>query len=65
VSRPSDALAEAAHQTSYNALILGLSGVALLVSDVGVANTMAASVLERRQEISLRRSAGCVATAGT
>jgi len=59
VSRPSAALAakEAANET-FNGLFIGLSGVALLVGGVGVANTMFISVLERRKEIGLRRALG-------
>jgi putative ABC transport system permease protein len=59
VSRPSDALAaKQATDTTLNALLLGLGGVALVVGGVGVANTMVISVLERRAEIGLRRSLG-------
>ncbi|MFD7549121.1 ABC transporter permease [Streptomyces sp. NPDC059816] len=59
VSRPSDALAaKAATDEGLTRLMLGLGGVALLVGGVGVANTMVISVLERRQEIGLRRSLG-------
>jgi len=59
VSRPSDALAaQAAVKGNYTALFLGLGAVALLVGGVGVANTMVISVLERRQEIGLRRALG-------
>jgi putative ABC transport system permease protein len=59
VSRPSDALAaQAAAQTTFTALLLGLGAVALLVGGIGVANTMVISVLERRAEIGLRRSLG-------
>jgi putative ABC transport system permease protein len=59
VSRPSDALAarDAADRT-LTAMLLGLGGVALLVGGVGVANTMVISVLERRNEIGLRRALG-------
>ncbi|WP_425322717.1 ABC transporter permease [Actinoplanes ianthinogenes] len=59
VSNPSDALKpkRAANQT-FNALLLGLGAVALLVGGIGVANTMVISVLERRAEIGLRRSLG-------
>ncbi|MFF2026017.1 ABC transporter permease [Streptomyces sp. NPDC058171] len=59
VSRPSDALAaKAATDEGLTRLMLGLGGVALLVGGVGVANTMVISVLERRQEIGLRRALG-------
>ncbi|MET8825608.1 ABC transporter permease [Streptomyces sp. NPDC004610] len=59
VSRPSDALAaKAATDRGLTALMLGLGAVALLVGGVGVANTMVISVLERRQEIGLRRALG-------
>ncbi|WP_411130284.1 ABC transporter permease [Streptomyces sp. x-19] len=59
VSRPSDALtAKEAASGSLTGLMLGLGAVALLVGGVGVANTMVISVLERRQEIGLRRSMG-------
>ncbi|MFF0744167.1 ABC transporter permease [Streptomyces sp. NPDC004111] len=59
VSRPSDALAaKAATDEGLTTLMLGLGAVALLVGGVGVANTMVVSVLERRQEIGLRRALG-------
>lgn len=59
ISRPSDALtAEAAANNAFNALFFGLGAVALLAGGVGVANIMVISVLERRQEIGLRRSLG-------
>lgn len=59
VSRPSDALAaEAAAESTFTGLLVGLGAVALLVGGIGVANTMVISVLERRAEIGLRRSQG-------
>ncbi len=59
VSRPSDALAaQAAAETTFTGLLLGLGAIALLVGGIGVANTMVISVLERRAEIGLRRSLG-------
>ena len=59
VSRPSDALTAAADaQGALDTLFLGLGAVALLVGAIGVANIMVISVLERRQEIGLRRALG-------
>jgi putative ABC transport system permease protein len=59
VSNPSDALAaKNAADSTLTALLLGLGAVALLVGGVGVANTMVISVLERRNEIGLRRALG-------
>ncbi len=59
VSQPSDALtAQAAAAGAFDTLFLGLGAVALLVGAVGVANIMIISVLERRQEIGLRRALG-------
>lgn len=64
VSRPSDALAaKAATDEGLTGLMLGLGAVALLVGGVGVANTMVISVLERRQEIGLRRAIGATRAA--
>jgi putative ABC transport system permease protein len=59
VSQPSQALtAEADAAGAFDSLFLGLGAVSLLVGAVGVANIMVISVLERRQEIGLRRALG-------
>ena len=59
VSQPSQALtAQADAAGAFATLFLGLGAVALLVGAVGVANIMIISVLERRQEIGLRRALG-------
>jgi len=59
VSRPSDALAaRAAAAGTFATMLLGLGAIGLLVGGIGVANTMAISVLERRAEIGLRRALG-------
>jgi putative ABC transport system permease protein len=59
VSQPSAALtAQAAAAGAFDTLFLGLGAVALLVGAIGVANIMVISVLERRQEIGLRRALG-------
>jgi putative ABC transport system permease protein len=59
VSQPSNALtAQADAAGTFDTLFLGLGAVALLVGAVGVANIMVISVLERRQEIGLRRALG-------
>ncbi|MGW4202156.1 ABC transporter permease [Streptomyces sp. NPDC004726] len=64
VSRPSDALAaKATTDEGLTTLMLSLSAVALLVGGVGIANTMVISVLERRQEIGLRRALGATRNA--
>ena len=59
VSRPSDALAaqEAADET-FTSLLLGLGAVALVVGGIGIANVMVIAVIERRNEIGLRRAIG-------
>ncbi|MBD7952290.1 ABC transporter permease [Oerskovia rustica] len=59
VSRPSDALAaKNTVDQAFTGLLVGVGSIALLVGGIGVANTMVISVLERRQEIGLRRSLG-------
>jgi putative ABC transport system permease protein len=59
VSRPSDALeAQAAAESAFTELFLGLGAVALLVGGVGIANVMVIAVIERRGEIGLRRALG-------
>jgi putative ABC transport system permease protein len=59
VSQPSDALtARAAAKNAFNSPFLGLGAVALLGGEVGIANVMVISVLERRSEIGLRRALG-------
>jgi len=59
VSRPSSALsAQADAKGALDTLFLGLGAIALLVGAIGVANIMVISVLERRQEIGLRRALG-------
>jgi putative ABC transport system permease protein len=59
VSQPSAALtAQADAKGALDTLFLGLGAVALLVGAIGVANIMVISVLERRQEIGLRRALG-------
>jgi putative ABC transport system permease protein len=58
-SQPSDTLtAQADAKGALDTLFLGLGSVALLVGAIGVANIMIISVLERRQEIGLRRALG-------
>ncbi len=59
VARPSDALeAQAAADSAFTALFLGLGAIALLVGGVGIANVMIMGVVERRPEIGLRRAIG-------
>jgi putative ABC transport system permease protein len=59
VDKPSDALeAQEAADDAFTALLLGLGAVSLIVGGVGIANVMVISVLERRNEIGLRRAFG-------
>jgi len=59
VTRPSDVLeAEAAAESAFSGLFLGLGTVALLVGGIGIANVMVIGVIERRGEIGLRRAIG-------
>jgi putative ABC transport system permease protein len=59
VSRPSDALAAAAaFDSAFATLLVAVGSIALLVGGIGVANTMVIAVLERRQEIGMRRALG-------
>lgn len=59
VTRPSDVLeAEAATESAFSGLFLGLGAVALLVGGIGIANVMVIGVIERRGEIGLRRAIG-------
>ncbi|BCB78041.1 hypothetical protein Pflav_044510 [Phytohabitans flavus] len=43
---------------TISALFLGLGAVGLLIGGIGIANVMIISVLERRNEIGLRRALG-------
>ena len=59
ISNPADALTARADATAaFQALLLALGAVALLVGGVGIANVMVIAVLERRGEIGLRRALG-------
>ena len=59
VSRASDVLeARIAARSTLTNLFLGLGAVALLVGGVGIANVMVIAIIERRNEIGLRRALG-------
>lgn len=58
-SRPSELLeTQSAIEDSFTNLFLGLGAVSLLVGGVGIANVMVIAVIERRNEIGLRRALG-------
>jgi putative ABC transport system permease protein len=59
VANPSDALtARADAAAAFESLFLALGAVALVISGVGITNIMVIAVLERRNEIGLRRALG-------
>jgi len=59
VSQPSGVLAaKETSRTTFDGLFLALALVALTVGGIGIANTMFASILERRRDIGLRRALG-------
>ncbi|MGH1490617.1 MAG: ABC transporter permease [Acidimicrobiales bacterium] len=59
ISRPSELLeAQDAADSAFTNLFLGLGAVSLLVGGVGIANVMVIAVIERRNEIGLRRALG-------
>jgi putative ABC transport system permease protein len=59
VTDPAEALiARADAATAFQGLFLALGAVALLVGGIGIGNVMVISVLERRNEIGVRRAIG-------
>jgi putative ABC transport system permease protein len=63
IANPSDALtARAAASAAFESLFLSLGGIALAVGAIGIANVMVIAVLERRNEIGLRRALGATRT---
>lgn len=59
ITRPSDIIeAQAAAESAFTSLFLGLGLVALVVGGIGIANVMVIGVIERRGEIGLRRAIG-------
>ncbi len=59
ITRPSELLeAQDATDAAFTNLFLGLGAVSLLVGGVGIANVMVIAVIERRNEIGLRRALG-------
>ena len=59
VGRASDVLeAKIAASDTFLNLFVGLGAVALLVGTIGIANVMVIAVIERRNEIGLRRALG-------
>lgn len=45
-------------QRTFNGVLIGIGGLALLISGIGIMNIMIASVAERTQEIGVRRAFG-------
>ncbi|MGH7697841.1 MAG: ABC transporter permease [Candidatus Dormibacteria bacterium] len=51
-------IADADASTAFQGLFLGLAAIAVLVSGLGVTNTLLVAVVERRTEIGIRRALG-------